>query len=184
MSPDRRLLDRYYTSPEVAEACVSTLTLPSLGLVLEPHAGGGAFTLALKKRMGRIWANDIDPNAKGLEMVPIGKRRVGDFLQWEPAKAPKFDWIIGNPPYKGAELQVRHAIKMLKPGGSCAFLLRLGFLSSKKRAKLYTEHRPHVVHVLTRRPSFTGGGTDLYDYAFIVWKKGHKGPTRLEWLSW
>jgi hypothetical protein len=38
------------------------------------------------------------------------------------------------------------------------------------------------VHVLSRRPSFTGGGTDSAAYGWFVWRKGYVGSPRLGWL--
>jgi len=53
-------------------------------------------------------------------------------------------------------------------------LLRLGYLASMAR-KAWLQRHPPSVYVLSRRPSFTGGGTDATDYGWFVWGDGNPG---------
>jgi hypothetical protein len=184
---ERRALDRYYTPRLVADSCVSLLDIEDGEHCLEPQAGGGSFVDALKARTRHVYANDLDPRARGLRSVPPMRRRIGDFLLWKPETvARKFDRIVGNPPYQGAEDHVAHALELVRDGGDVAFLLRLGIVASKGRyQRMYSgAMKPRAVFVLANRPSFTQGGTDKYDYAFVVWRRGWTGDTVLDWISW
>lgn len=91
------------------------------------------------------------------------------------------DWIVGNPPFTGAEAHVRMALREASVG--VAFLLRLAFLESAARIPFWREHPAADVHVLSRRPSFTGSGTDSAAYGWFVWRRGYAGPTVLRHLD-
>lgn len=65
-----------------------------------------------------------------------------------------FDVICGNPPFSLAEAHLRLGFSMLRERGVVGFLLRLGFLASKGRAKFFAAWPPKHVYVLSNRPSF------------------------------
>ena len=48
-------------------------------------------------------------------------------------------------------------------------LLRINFLGSQKRYDFWQQFPPDGLYVLSKRPSFTGKGTDSIDYAWFVW---------------
>ncbi len=179
-TPKREGLDAYYTPDAVAKACLSVLDIAPSMTVWEPHVGGGAFMRALADRGVYTVASDINPNAPGLVLSRC--RFVGDFLSYIDDGGHEFDWIVGNPPFNDAEAHVRQALRLTS--GGVGFLLRLAFLASAKRAALFREHPLAEVHVLTSRPSFTGGGTDSADYGFFVWRRDYKGSTTLHHLDW
>lgn len=168
--------DAYYTPDAVAVAIVRGLRLLRGTVVLEPSAGGGAFVRALVEAGAIVTTIDIDPAAAGLGQGHAAA--VCDFLRYRR----RHSWIVGNPPFNDAEAHVRHALSLAD--GGVAFLLRLAFLESTKRAALWREHPPARVDVLSRRPSFTGGGTDSAAYAVFRWEAGHTGPPALGWLDW
>jgi predicted RNA methylase len=186
-------LEAFYTPPLLADFCVSQLTDPRhlktwLGLqarCVEPSAGGGAFVEALLKRTPHVHAVDIDPDAAGLSIAPASS--VEDFLDWEP-DGP-VDWVVGNPPYGAtqlsdgnAEAHARKALSIARVG--VAVLLRQGFVASQERIPFWSEFPGALRIDLLERPSFTGRGVDQYDYAFIVWLRGHRGPGRWLTASW
>ena len=83
--------------------------------------------------------------------------------------AADFDAVIMNPPYKQAMEFVQRARKLMGRR-TVAALLRLSFLESQKRRAFWQEN-PADVYVLSRRPSFTAGGTDSAAYAWFVWSR-------------
>lgn len=218
----RDSLDRDYTPPALARRLVDLLPILPTDEVLEPHVGGGAFARALLMRgVEAVVVNDLDPHAPGLRVLGTVKSTTIDFLDRSegslatgvvliqgflrrrgealhrveyykdlPYKG-KWDWIVGNPPYKDAESHCRRALEL---SHNVAFLLRLGFLGSKKRIPFFEEHPPSAVFVIQGRPNFREGrinkktgkpyGTDNSDYAFIVWGGWpNKSPT-LQWVAW
>jgi hypothetical protein len=129
---------------------------------------------------------DIDPDAAGF--ADVVHSRVGDFRNYThdlwPFLRGRDVWFVGNPPYLQAQEHIEHALS-LEPVG-VAFLLRLGFLEGQKRAAFWRKHPPHTVHVLSKRPSFTVGGTDSAAYGFFVWRNDVQmagGGTHLLWLT-
>lgn len=104
-----------------------------------------------------------------------------DFLQ---AKG-EADNIITNPPYALAQRFIERALTIVKY--KAAFLLRLGFLESAKRAKtIFKDNPPARVLILSERPTFyprniprRGGGQ--IPYGWFIWDKDYKGPTILKW---
>lgn len=94
--------------------------------VLEPSAGTGMLLGALGGRMfghnperGTVTAVEINPQLANrlFREYPKTIVRTGDFLDMEGIGT--FDKIVMNPPFeKGSDIKhIRHAMKMLKPGG-------------------------------------------------------------------
>ena len=171
------VLCRYYTPAPLALAAVRRLLAdgflePGQSCV-DPHAGGGAWVRAIQ-----ALAPDCPVVGCDIYPPPGSDWYAEDFLHSDRTA----DWLIGNPPFTGAE---RHIEKGLALSGiGLVFLLRLGFLSSRSRQAFWLANRPAAVYVLVERPSFTGQGSDSADYCIVVWRHDHRGPTRLEWLSW
>jgi hypothetical protein len=200
MTAPRVHLDAYYTPPELALVCVQQLDLPPSAVVLDPHVGAGAWLrAALACGVSTVIGNDVDPAAPWLSQPPPAMfpdaplahhAHVGDFLTEWPAvgqAGPRPTWIIGNPPYRDAGVHVTHALSM---GCNVAFLLRLGFVASRKRLPFWRAHRPTEIGFLVPRPSFTGGGTDNSEYGFFMWRAPDAGavgarvsPT-VRWIEW
>lgn len=178
LARDERIpLDAYYTPDDVAEKCVATLKLRAGETILEPSVGGGAFARAAKARGCQVTGLDIDPHAAGFS--DCDWRGIGDFADY--SLGGEFDWIIGNPPFNCAQEHIEHALA-LQPKYGVAFLLRLAFLEGQKRAAFWRDHPPWEVHVLSKRPSFTGGGTDSAAYGWFVWTSRGKPQPTLGWL--
>lgn len=183
----RRENDAYYTADDVAEKCVKTLdpphAAPKGSWVLEPHAGGGAFVRAAYwAGAHKVTTIDIVPGWDiTADWLTVTREQLGEQLGEPPRGCPGPDVILGNPPYRNAEAHVRHAMAIVRPGGTVAFLLRLGFLEGQKRRAFWDEFPPRMVYALSARPSFTAGGTDASAYGWFVWGGGRAWP-RLGWL--
>lgn len=60
---------------------------------------------------------------------------------------------------------------MLNENGKLIFLLRTAFLESKSRYDFWQENPLSGLYVMSKRPSFTGNGTDATSYSWFVWDK-------------
>jgi hypothetical protein len=162
--------DFYETPSWCVDALVENIMLPH-GTWLEPAAGNGSIIKRVSALgcQNRWVACELQPKFKpALEQV-AEQVFIGDFFE---AVLPKdFAACVMNPPYSLAESFVKKALTHTET--VCA-LLRLGFLSSKKRQAWMSQNRPDVV-VLCNRPSFTGTGTDKTDYGWFVWRPEAKG---------
>ena len=169
----RRPNDGYMTPRWAIRAVLPKLSLYEGMNILEPCAGDGA-VLAELQDVGQDPADlfavelDADIAASTQARFPGVKVRCQDALALPDTLDGRFDLVITNPPYKLAWEILHRAFKLVEPGGQIVLLLRLNFLASQKRAEWMRDNAPDV-YVLPRRPSFTGGGTDATEYAWMVW---------------
>lgn len=85
-----------------------------------------------------------------------------DFFDWND----HVDLILTNPPFSLAQEFIEHS---LAHADTVIMLLRLNYLGSIKHHEWWKEHSPDALHVLSKRPSFTGKGTDATEYAWFLW---------------
>jgi hypothetical protein len=187
--------DDFYPTP--TKLCAAALDLlpfkiaptPNLReLIADPGAGSGVWGQAAQSRWPQALIDGCDtrdiPKPAGYDQWLIK-----DFAL-TCAADNTYDLVIGNPPYKFAELFVRKALRIVRQEGYVLFLLRLAFLESQTRGRgLWRDTPPLSVHVLVSRPSFIAEGpkagcTDATAYAIYVWRKGYVGDTALRWLDW
>jgi len=102
--------------------------------------------------------------------------REKDFLEW----TGNTDLIITNPPFS---LEQEFITKSCKQAETVIMLLRLNYLGSITRHEWWKEYSPTSLYVLSKRPSFTGKGTDATDYAWFVWDKTTRIPKGLHFVS-
>jgi SAM-dependent methyltransferase len=119
-----------------------------------------------------------------------------DFMAWAATTDERYDLIISNPPFSLALPFVQHALRLLAPGGTLVYLLRLSWFAGKVRydgtvrgkqkyAPLHSVNPPIRAAVLVERPSFTGGGTDGEEYAFFAYQQANlRLTTQVDLLSW
>lgn len=88
-----------------------------------------------------------------------------------------YDLVMTNPPFSQAMEFVQQAHGLTRRDGYVVMFLRSQFLASAKRAPWLRNHMPERVYFLSARPSFYGGGNDLSDYAWFVFRVGRRGRT-------
>ncbi len=170
--------DFYETPAWCIDAIVPHLPLTGEPIILDAGSGTGAISarLAAINPKAEIIAIEKQPElveksrARGLNNVEF---RRACFLndELDTLRAP--DLVIMNPPFGFAMNFVVRALQIVKRGGTVCALLRLPWLASKSRREFHKKH-PSDIGVLTKRPSFIGGGkTDATDYAWFLW-----GPDR------
>lgn len=161
----RKHLDFYATPPALTRAFLAAWRPRAFNpaSILEPAAGDGAMLAPLRDRFGvEPSAYDANPRAAGIYTAPIMLMDYPD----------TYDLIFTNPPFEHALDFARRGLGLLEPGGYLVLFLRLAFLASKKRSAFFREHLPTEVWVVSRRPRFTGDGSDWSDYAWFVWQQG------------
>ncbi len=172
---DKRVANDYYQTPvSCIESLLNKYMFPEDALYLDPCVGEGAIIKCVKSKYpDSVWSGvDIDikhgPTLQQMEIPYLIK----DFMQITPADISmltggkdKFDVIITNPPYSCAQEFIVQSLKYAK---HVVMLLRLNFLESQKRSLFFKNNMPDV-KVLSKRPSFTGRGTDACAYSWMVW---------------
>jgi hypothetical protein len=150
--------------------------------ILDPGAGDGVWGDEAYVKWPESIITGVDIREIDImKTLGYGRFYKEDYLEWETDTS--YDLVMGNPPYKFAEGFVRQSLGHLNDGGYLVFLLRLAFLESKKRLKLWEELPPLKVAVCANRPSFYGNNrTGDTAYSYFVWKKGYTGETGLEWV--
>ena len=139
-------------------------------IILEPSAGNGNIIQALRNRGYDNFIDAVELREEERYNL-IGKaNRVGIFNYLTETIPYKYDVIIGNPPYSMAQEFIDKSLTLLKPGGRLIFLLRTNFLESKKRSTWWQDKIPSRLYTLSKRPSFTGKGTDATSYSWFIWE--------------
>ena len=139
--------------------------------ILDPFAGAGALLEAVRAAGSEVplAAWDIDhSNSAPLRALAGPRTWIGDTFTRTDIDVGTV--VLTNPPYSSAEPAVRLFVEG-QESACAAFLLRLAFLESKKRSAWLMAHPPARVMVLSKRPSFTNGGTDSAAYAWFVWER-------------
>ena len=170
----RRKTDAYYTPDRCAAACVGVLSrhvVDRSAPIVEPSCGDGSFLRALA-------------GAGYTDVTGYDLQTGYDYLQHDGVR-PAGRHVVGNPPYRHAEAFVRRALSDVEHGGIVAYLLRLGFLESRRRLDLWERFPAREIVVFAERPSFTGDGrTDGCAYGFFIWRKGWSGGATIRVMSW
>ncbi len=177
--------DNYGTPHWAVERFLERCPLPG-GRWYEPCGGDGAIIRAVNRtRSDVIWdATDIRPECAPLLRALTPRVAIGDFLHdFRGTPRGAYDVLLTNPPYSFAEEFVERGLYVAR---QVAMLLRLNFLGSIDRAKLFYRNMP-AVYVLPNRPTFvtmvkrdpkTGKSrktsSDATEYAWFVWEAGCK----------
>lgn len=169
--------DFYPTPPELTHALLRAERFD--GGVWEPACGDGAISREMEAAGCAVVSTDLVDRGYG------DSRR--DFLM-EQAMPADCRHIVTNPPFKLGE-QFWDRACSLAPG-KVAFLCRLTWLESVKRAALFSRHPLARVWICPWRPKFQRGrqATDddnagMLAHAWYVRDPEHKGPPALHWLA-
>lgn len=158
---DRPETDFYPTPPEVTQALLKFLALPSKR-IWEPACGKQHLSNELKKAGHQVFETDIQTGI--------------DFLKQDHSYEAQ--WIITNPPFIIAEEFIRHCRKLNVEG--FALLLKSQYWHSSKRFKLFEEIPPTYVLPLTWRPDFLFGAkssSPTMEVLWTIWNQEYKGFT-------
>lgn len=172
---DREPLDFYATDPDVLEPLLKKEKFAHS--IWEPACGLGHLSQRLKDHGFNVKETDI-VNRVGNDTL--------DFLKYDGQKF--IGDIITNPPYSKAKEFVEKSLEVIPDGYKVAMFLKLTFLEGKARRKLFDKYPPRKVMVFSERQKCAMNGDfdklkgSAIAYAWVIWQKGYKGPTVLEWI--
>lgn len=139
-----------------------------------------------------IWQTNFQGGGYDVYSTDLVNRGYGipdiDFLKQYPDTENEMD-IITNPPYKYAKEFVEHALEISKAGTKVAMFLKLTFLESENRRKMFEKYPPRTVYVSSKRLNcakngeFDKYGSSAAAYAWFVWEKGFTGKPIIEWIN-
>ena len=121
---------------------------------------------------GRI----VDWLGKTLPTTYSELREGKDLFDWSEG----VDLIVTNPPFSLAQRFIDHSIAH---ANTVLMLLRINYLGSISRHDWWKAQSPTSLYVLSKRPSFTGKGTDATDYAWYVWDKTDRTPRGIHFVQ-
>lgn len=167
----------YQTQPWVIHRLLDLYLPPEP--VLEPSAGRGNLVRALEERGYAV--EDFD--------IRTGHDIFRPHIAEPTTDAPLWGCLLTNPPYAVAERYVWRAFDF---ASEVCLLLRLDFLGSQERHRLWCRHPLTALVTLSDRPGFgfesaEPVGTDRYNYAWFIWSSDewfwHRQP-RLKPFNW
>ena len=181
--------DFYPTPKHCIESLMDTLSKYHISLgthILEPCAGDGALIDSIWCPGAQIQAYDIDeshlPQLREIcdtgFLVCYGTH---DVLTLTQKEYDYFDTIITNPPFSNTQEILEHLLNLranslYKSSNYIIILQRLGFLGSQKRHEFWNKYPPDAVWALSKRPPFTGNGTDAHEYGWFIWGNIKNAP--------
>jgi len=169
----RQKHDYYATDPIAAELLMG---LEDFRNILEPACGQGHLSKVFEQHGYKVCCSDLIYRGYG------HKKNFFDYKKWDGD-------IITNPPYKYAKEFVEHALDIIPLKSKVAMFLKLSFLESVKRKKMFEKYPPKTVYVSSSRivcaknGDFITHNQSAIAYAWFVWKKGFKGKTTIEWFN-
>lgn len=179
--------DDYQTDPRLALACMRRMAdlYAKPEMVLEAHAGSGAFVRAAKT----IWP-DVPVTAVEIQekyrasLVEAGADLIyiEDFETWiqKTINVPTSVLAIGNPPFALAEKHIQLMLDYLLPGSHISQLLKNNFLGGDDRAKgfwLSTAQQLDSLVPIAGRASFKTTDRAMNDWnelSMYTWKTGNE----------
>jgi len=96
--------------------------------------------------------------------------------------------ILTNPPFVFAEEFVRKGMEILTNNNLLVLFLKVQFLESKSRKKLFKEYPPKFVYINSERQhTAKDANFDKYRLAtlcfcWFIWQKGYTGETIIRWI--
>lgn len=155
--------------------------------VWECACGEGHISDMLKSHGYKVKSSDIiDRGYQGTEIIDFLTVTRDDIIRDFSRD------IITNPPYRYAKQFVEKALEISMDGTKVAMFLKLTFLESKARKKLFEKYPPKVVYVSSSRlqcakngdfQKYKKGTMTAVAYAWFVWQKGFKGAPIIKWIN-
>lgn len=171
--------DFYATHPQAVRLFLDKLNQDNIKLthtILEPACGEGHMAEVFKE-----YGYDV----VAVDLVDRGYGTTGDFLENDlPITCDTFT----NPPFKLAEEFAYKGLENLENGFKLGLFLKIQFLESKSRKKLFEKYPPKYIYVYSERQQCSMNGdfenlkAKTQCYCWVIWEKGYTGETIIRWI--
>lgn len=177
---DREENDFYATAPLATKLLVQLEKFSPN--IWEPACGLNHITNILRENGYHVRTSDL------IDRLNDGTIEQIDFL----ASNEQFNGdIVTNPPYKYAQDFVEKAMETVTTGHKVVMFLKLTFLETVKRRKLFDKYPPKVIYVSSSRLGCAKNGEfgdndnigSAVCYCWYVWEKGYIGDTKIKWFN-
>ena len=175
---DKRRTDDFYRTPDWCADIGARIALQHGATVLDPCAGDGSLMQAVAQAGGE---------PLGIELDEVRAKQAGA----QHADALNVEWprasvVLMNPPFNLWQPFVQKALGRVSAIDPTAVvvLLRMGALAGQRRRDWWRavgDCWGVTVHVLSKRPSFTGRGTDGADYCWLELSRD-RAQTGVRWV--
>ena len=177
---NRQAEDFYATHPKALEIFLTKLEHYGDFLnknIWECAAGMGHLSTLLESKGFNVVKSDIVDrgcNAHVKNFLECNKKYDGD--------------ILTNPPFAFAEQFIEKAFELLNEGNRLYLFLKVQFLESGKRKKLFEKYPPKYVYINSERQRVAKDGdfdkytTNVMCFCWFVWEKGFIGETIVRWI--
>jgi hypothetical protein len=174
--------DLYTTNPKDIERFLLTAKKDKLDIldpIWEPAAGLGHISKTLIHYGYHVYSSDlyayIDEETEILE---------SDFFAFNSLINRNCKTIFTNPPFNDQKAFLLHALSF---GVDVIFFVRISFLTSKTRLKIYEKYKPTFIYIYAGRAGcFKNGDSsrnkNMVDYCVIVWKPPYNTETITRWI--
>nr|DAT64308.1 MAG TPA: adenine-specific methyltransferase [Caudoviricetes sp.] len=176
---ERQFNDYYATEPKAVKLLLEKESFSKI--VWECACGEGHISDVLKEHGYIVYNSDIIDRGYSGTVVK-------DFLKENSLNTMD---IVTNPPYKIAKNFVEHALDISADGVKIAMFLKLTFLESKTRKKLFEKYPFRTLYVSSSRlqcakngdfEKYKNGTGTAVAYGWYVWEKGFNGKPTIEWI--
>lgn len=184
---EREENDYYATNPHALEVFLDKLDSDNIELnknIWEPACGEGHLSKLLEDKGYNVKSTDLINRGYGkggINFIEQGKSLLGEKEEWGGD-------ILTNPPFKLAEDFVRVGMDILSPGNKLLLFLKIQFLESQKRKKLFKNYPLKYVYCYSERQQcaknadFEKYTATTQFYAWYIWERGFDGETILRWI--
>lgn len=174
---DRAENDFYATAPYAVDDLLRREALKDT--ILEPSVGMGHIADRLKAHGKKVIGIDIVN--RGWEGTIVQ-----DFLTYDEKISCD---VVMNPPYKVAQKHIEKVLHLAENGVKICAFLKVQFLESIERQKLFSEYKPCRIYVYSKRAYCAKNGVFLNNmprammFCWFIWEKGnHDNPPQLFWI--
>ena len=174
---ERGKLDYYATHPSAVPDLLKYESFQEQ--IWEPACGECHLVKPLREAGHEVYATDIVDRGFNDDTFDFLKQE----RQWHGD-------IVTNPPYKYADKFVNKAMESIQEGGKVAMFLKLTFLESQKRKKLFDKYPPKFIYVYRKRQRVAKNGdsrmfqkSSAVCYAWFIWSRGFGGEPVIRWIE-